>query len=172
MFRKLGVLLFVLMSTLTLAVVVVDDAGRVVEFSAVPERVVSLSPAATRFLIFLGLEDRIVGVTDYDSYEAERVGAMVPVNVEKVVALNPDLVLMFGGFQLPEVAKLERVGLKVLVINPTSLDDIIRDVVLLGTIFGERKLAVEKAEELKNKMLEIGKKPTTFLPRSVRRFCI
>lgn len=164
MFRKLGVLLFVLMSTLTLAVVVVDDAGRVVEFSAVPERVVSLSPAATRFLIFLGLEDRIVGVTDYDSYEAERVGAMVPVNVEKVVALNPDLVLMFGGFQLPEVAKLERVGLKVLVINPTSLDDIIRDVVLLGTIFGERKLAVEKAEELKNKMLEIGKKAYNIPP--------
>ncbi|MCD6551512.1 cobalamin-binding protein [Thermotoga sp.] len=167
MLRKLGFLLFVMVSILTLAVTIVDDAGRVVEITSVPKRVVSLSPAATRFLIFLGLEDRIVGVTDYDSYEAERVGAMVPVNIEKVVALDPDLVLMFGGFQLPEVAKLEKVGVKVLVINPTSLDDIIRDVVLLGAVFGEPKPASEKANELKKEMLEIGKK-TYNIPPSKR----
>ncbi|PLV58679.1 cobalamin-binding protein [Thermotoga sp. KOL6] len=159
--------LMLLFGIFSLAVVVVDDVGRVVEISTVPERVVSLSPSATRFLVFLGLEDRIVGVTDYDSYQAERVGAMVPVNVEKVVSLNPDLVLMFGGFQLPEVVKLEKVGLKVLVINPVSLDDIIRDVVLLGIIFDKQEYAAKKASELREEMLKIGKK-TYNVPPSER----
>ncbi|AAD35174.1 iron ABC transporter substrate-binding protein [Thermotoga maritima MSB8] len=166
-FRKLVSLILLFVTAVALAVTVVDNAGRVVEITSAPERVVSLSPAATRFLVFLGLEDKIVGVTDYDSYEAEKVGAMVPVNIEKVVSLNPDLVLMFGGFQLPEVPKLEKAGLKVLVVNPNSLNDIIRDVVLLGTIFDRRDLALEKSEKLREKMLEIGKK-TYNVPPSKR----
>lgn len=150
----------ILVSVLVLsAVTVIDDAGRVVTLPRVPTRIVSLSPSATRFLIFLGLEDRIVGVTDFDEYDrAERVGMMVPVNLEKVVALKPDLVVTFGGFQLPEVPKLERAGLNVLVINPTSLNDVIRGVMLLGTVFGVQEKARNLAEELNNKMIEMGKK--------------
>ncbi len=141
-------------------ITVLDDLGRVVTIEKAPQRVVSVSPAATRYLVFLGLQDRVVGVTDWDilAGKVEKIGNMVPLNVEKIVSLKPDLVLAFGGFQAPEVPKLERVGLKVLVINPKSLEDILRSLVMVGYVFGVEDEAKEKAEELREEMLKVAKK--------------
>ena len=149
----------ILVAVLSLAtLVVVDDLGRVVSLDKIPEKIVSAAPAATRYLIQLGLQDKVVGVTDWDPLEGpERIGNMVPLNVEKIVSLSPDLVLTFGGFQAGEVKKLEKFGIKVLALNPTTLKDILKDLVLLGTVMGVEDLAKSKAEKLENLMLSIAK---------------
>ncbi len=166
--RRFMVSIFIVLSVLGICLTVVDDAGRIVNIERVPERIVSVSPAATRFFLFLGLENKIVGVTNWDSYQkAERVGDMVPLNIEKILSLNPDLVVSFGGFQLPEVEKLEKKGLKVLVLNPVSLKDILKDLVLVGIVMGEEEKAREKAKELERKMIALGKK-TYSIPPSER----
>jgi len=166
--RKLVVLVLMLLSIAGLSLTVVDDTGRIVEIEKKPERIVSVSPAVTKFFLFLSLERSIVGVTNWDNYrKAEKVGDMVPLNVEKILSLNPDLVVSFGGFQLPEVEKLEKKGLKVLVLNPVSLKDILRDLVLIGIVMGEEERARKMAKDLEKKMISLGKK-TYNIPPSER----
>nr|HRD19626.1 cobalamin-binding protein [Fervidobacterium sp.] len=110
--RKVTLLFLIVLTVLSFGITVVDDAGRIVNIPVAPRRVVSAAPNATRYLQALGLENRIVGVTDWDNYKkAENIGNLVPLNIEKIYSLKPDLVILFGGFQLPEVEKLEKANL-------------------------------------------------------------
>lgn len=158
---------FVLIFTLILISIIafsypvslVDDIGRVVTFDSEPQRVISAAPVATDYLIKLGIADRIVGVTTFDTYKkAEDIGNMVPLNLEKIVALKPDVVFTFGGFQAGEVEKLEKAGVKVFVINPRTTDDIFRTLVNMGIIFNKLELANKISNDLRNKMLDVAKK--------------
>lgn len=137
----------------------VDDIGRVVTFEEEPQRIISAAPVATDYLVKLGIADKIVGVTTFDTYkEAEDIGNMVPLNLERIVALNPDVVFTFGGFQVGEVEKLEKAGIKVFAINPRTTDDIFRTLVNMGIIFNKLELANKISNDLKSKMLDVAKK--------------
>ena len=139
---------------------IVDDLGRIVTFDAEPNRVVSAAPLITSYLIELGLGSRIMGVTDFDVYytEAEKIGYLVPLNVEKILTLNPDVVFLFGGFQASEVEKLENAGLKAFVINPRSFEDIFRTIRIFGAIFNIDGKAKKISTELRERLLSIAKK--------------
>lgn len=157
--RKLVFLTFLLATVLSLAIAVVDDAGRIVNIPMPPRRVVSAAPSATRYLQALGLENRIVGVTAWDNYKkAENIGNMVPLNIEKIYSLKPDLVITFGGFQFPEVSKLEKANLTTYVLNANTLTDIIKAVGQLGAVFNVKSKSDKVVEELRAKMTEIGQK--------------
>src|SRR4030042_545892 len=75
-----------------------DQAGRVVHFDIVPQRIVSLAPSNTEILFALGLGDRVVGVTDYCDYPPEarektHIGGYWTPDVETIVSLAPRLVV-------------------------------------------------------------------------------
>ena len=75
-----------------------DDAGREVEIPSPCERIVSLSPATTEIVFSLSLGEKLVGVTTYCNYpeeakKKEKVGTINEISLEKVVELQPDLVL-------------------------------------------------------------------------------
>ena len=77
---------------------IVDQAGRIVRVEKLPEKIISLAPSNTEILYALGLEDRLVGVTEFCDYpEAARqkpqIGGYSTVDIEKVVAMQPDLIL-------------------------------------------------------------------------------
>lgn len=154
-------LLVVLWLSLGVAVTIIDDLGRVVEIASAPQRVVVAAPAITDFLVQLSLDDRIVGVTDYDSYETERIGQLMPLNREKILSLRPDLVLMGGGFQAPEVEGLDALGLKTVVLNPLRMDDIYRTVQLVSVIFGIPEEGQQLAHELRTTVEDIAKEAYT-----------
>ncbi|WP_448523566.1 ABC transporter substrate-binding protein [Pseudothermotoga sp.] len=139
-------------------ITVVDDAGRTVTITQRPERVICAAPSTTKFLQYLDLEDKIIAVTNWDDFEAERIGDLFPINLEKVVSLNPDLIFAFGGFQLPEVAKLEQHGLTTVVLNANSVQQILNDLVLVGTIMGVPEKAKKLANQLQEHYLSIAKK--------------
>jgi iron complex transport system substrate-binding protein len=72
--------------------------------TAKPDRIISLAPSNTEILFALGLEEKVVGVTEYCDYpkgalRKEKIGGFQTVNVEKVVSLEPDLVFATGGIQ-------------------------------------------------------------------------
>ncbi|ABS60123.1 ABC transporter substrate-binding protein [Fervidobacterium nodosum] len=166
--RKVWLLVLLLFTVLSLAIAVVDDAGRIVNIPMPPRRVVSAAPSATRYLQALGLEYRIVGVTAWDNYKkAENIGNMVPLNIEKIYSLKPDLVLMFGGFQFPEVEKLEKANLTAYVLNANTLTDIIKAVGQLGAVFNVKEKADKITNELRQKMTEVGQK-TSKIPLEKR----
>lgn len=116
-----------------------DDEGGAVVIERTPERLVSLTPAVTETLFALGVGDRIVGNDDYDDYppeaaEIEPVATYAGVDVEKVVALEPDLVIAGGqGFTNPEaVAKLRSLGIQVLVVYAPDIAGVLADIRLIG----------------------------------------
>ena len=116
-----------------------DDAGRVVTLADVPRRIVSLAPSNTEIVCAIGACDRLVGVTDADDYPAEvldlpEVVIFAQVDVEAVVAADPDLVLAAGNELTPSavIGQLSDLGLPVLVIYPDSLDDLYDGIELIG----------------------------------------
>jgi iron complex transport system substrate-binding protein len=103
-----------------------DQIGREVTIEALPERIVSLAPSNTEILFALGLEDKIVGVTDYCNYpEAakfkDKVGGYSEPNIEKIVSLRPDLILGTDIHQ-KAIEELETLGVPSVVIEPEDFD--------------------------------------------------
>ncbi|GMK39308.1 ABC transporter substrate-binding protein [Paenibacillus sp. CCS19] len=116
-----------------------DASGKEITFEKAPEKIVSTSPAETEMLFALGLNDRIVGVSDYDDYPEEaksktKVGGVVEPNAEAIVAAGSDLVV--SGISISEEAleHLNSLGLKVFASNPKSVDDVLSEILLLGQI--------------------------------------
>jgi len=166
--RKVTLLFLIVLTVLSFGITVVDDAGRIVNIPVAPRRVVSAAPNATRYLQALGLENRIVGVTDWDNYKkAENIGNLVPLNIEKIYSLKPDLVILFGGFQLPEVEKLEKANLNAYVLNPTTLNDVVKAVGQLGAIFNVKTKSDALVKDLTKQMTDMGVK-TSKIPLDKR----
>lgn len=124
-------------------VTLTDDAGRDVALESEPARVVSLAPSNTEIVCALDACDRLVGVTDFDDYPAEvaeidKVVTMAQVDVEAVVAAEPDLVLAAGNELTPTtvIDQLADLGLPVLVLYPQSLTEVTADIELVGTALG------------------------------------
>ncbi len=122
--------------TAAFPVTVTDDASRSVTIAAEPRRIVSLAPADTEILYSLGVFSRVVGVTTYDDYPAQvkslpKMGDFQTPNLEEVAAARPDLVLLTGGVQADQIAKLEALGAKVLVVDPKDIDGVMRSI---GTV--------------------------------------
>jgi len=129
---------------------VVDQAGRQMEVPEVVARIVALAPSITEIVYELGRENLLIGATQYSNSPAAaqalpRVGSYVRLDVEKIVALNPDLCLgIKDGNPVHTVDKIEALGIPVYIIDPKNLDDII-DVVRR---FGDLLAAPEASEQL------------------------
>ncbi len=117
----------------------VDDAGREVTLDAEPARIVSLAPSSTEIVCALDACGRLVGVTDFDDFPAEvadvdKVVVAAQVDVEAVVAAEPDLVIAAGNELTPSpvIDQLAGLGLPVLTLYPESLEGVYADIDLLG----------------------------------------
>lgn len=116
---------------------VTDDFGKEVYIPAPPQRIVSLAPANTEILYALGLGDKVVGVTDYCNYPeaalaVEKVGGYSSVNIEKVLQAKPDLVVAAYGNTAEVIDHLDSLGLTVISLNPTSIEDVMNNIHLVG----------------------------------------
>lgn len=114
-----------------------------------PQRIVSLTPSNTEILFALGATDRLVGVSRYCDFPSEarklpKVSGFVDADVAAIVALHPDLVLTSSHLQKGIVDSLIERDLTVLAFNPTDLDGVFRDILLLGRIVG----ALDRARAL------------------------
>jgi len=120
-------------ATLTL----LDDVGRSVVMNGPPDRIVALAPSNTEILFALGAEDRIVAVDQWSDHPPAaktkpRISPFSP-SLEQIVKLRPDLILAAHGSAEP-VLPLDRQGVKVLVLAPRTLEDVYRNILLIGRI--------------------------------------
>jgi iron complex transport system substrate-binding protein len=149
-----------------------DVLGRQISLEGVPQRIVTLAPSLTEIVYFLGLGDRVVGVTRFSSYPPEaarkpRVGSYVDLNAEKIVSLSPDLVIgTSDGNQPRVVALLEKAGIPVFIVNPRNLGEVIETVVDIGRVCGVPDKARVLADELSARVESIVSK-TKALERPV-----
>lgn len=140
----------------TFPITVSDDTGRSLTIDKKPEKIVSLAPSNTEILYALGLGGKVVGNTEYCDYpeeakDVEKVGGFSDPNIEKIVSLEPDLVL---GATMHEkhVADMEKLGLKVVLINATNIDGVMKDVELVGQITGQTQEAETVVSDMQEKV--------------------
>ena len=127
-----------------------DDAGREITLPEAPTRIVSLAPSNTEMVCALDACDALVGVTDFDAYPAQvaEVTDVViggSVDVEKVVAAQPELILAGGNGLTPNtvIDQLTDLGYPTLALYPNTLDEIYDDISLIGAAIDARPAAAE-----------------------------
>lgn len=121
-------------------VTVTDQMGREVTIERIPQRIISLSPSNTEVAFALGLGERIVGVTEYCNYppealEKDIVGGFSTPSIEKIIELEPDLILA-STIHEEEVPRLEELGIPVLVVEASSLNELYASMSLVAEITG------------------------------------
>jgi iron complex transport system substrate-binding protein len=140
-----------------------------------PARLVCLTEETVETLYLLGEQDRIVGVSGYVVRPPEarrdkpRVSAFVSADIDKILALKPDLVLTFSDLQANIVADLVRAGVDVHAFNHRSVAGILDMIRLLGAMVG----AAQRANDLAGKLeagLEAARQRGRCLPRRPRVF--
>ncbi|TET49156.1 MAG: cobalamin-binding protein [Dehalococcoidia bacterium] len=150
---------------------IIDQAGRTVRVDKLPEKIISLAPSNTEILYALGLEDRVVGVTEYCDYpEAARqkpqIGGYSTVDVEKVVAIQPDLILAASLHQDEVVPRLEGLNLTVLVLAPRTIGEVLDAISLVGAVAGKAEEATNLTAEMEGRIKAVTDK--TALPEEQR----
>jgi iron complex transport system substrate-binding protein len=139
---------------------VVDDLGRLVAINGTPQRIISLAPSNTEILFALGLGDRVVGVTNYCDYppeaqEKEKVGDYYGPDIEKIIALQPDLILATNFNRFDVIPALEQQGYAVFAVATQTLDDVLESIKKIGEITGKEAEASELVNGMKSKIEEI-----------------
>ncbi|MCS7101718.1 MAG: cobalamin-binding protein [Burkholderiaceae bacterium] len=113
-----------------------------------PRRIVCLTEETTEWLYLLGEQDRIVGISGYTvrppqaRHEKPRVAHFLDGKLDKILELEPDLVIGFSDLQAAFAEKLIRAGLTVLVTNQRSVEEIFSTLRMVAALVG----ATDRAE--------------------------
>lgn len=140
----------------TYPLTVKDSVGEVT-IESQPTKIVSLSPAMTEDLFAIGVGDKVVGDTEYCNYpeaaqSIEKVGDFSTPNVEKILALDPDLVVSNSNLQDDVRTQLENAGIKVLVYDPTTVTEVEESIVSLGEVCGVNDKAAEVVNNMQDEL--------------------
>jgi iron complex transport system substrate-binding protein len=141
-----------------------DEIGRQVAVRRDPRRVVSLAPSLTETLFALGLGDKVVGVTSYCDYPAEahgkeKVGDTLRPNLERLIALKPDLVLITTSSQLESLTRqLDQLSIPIYVTNPRTVVGVIESIRQLGEVAGAGARAAEVAAAMERRVDEVRRR--------------
>lgn len=152
-----------------------DAVERNVVIDRTPSRIVPLAPSLTEILYYLGLGDKVVGVTNYSYYPPEalekpKVGSYIDINIEKILTLGPDLVLGTKDGNKPGIVDLlEQAKIPTYIVNPRNVVEVIETVRIVGRLCGVEEKADMLADKLDARLARIRegvkdkKKPLVFL---------
>ncbi|HSH85687.1 MAG TPA: cobalamin-binding protein [Methylophilus sp.] len=107
-----------------------------------PQRIVCLTTETVEVLYLLGEQDRIVGISGFTTRpaiarkEKPKISGFTSANIDKILALNPDLVLCFSNLQADIAASLIKAGCQVHVFNQRSLDETLQMILTVGDLVG------------------------------------
>jgi len=141
-----------------------DSFGNTVILEKKPERIVSVAPSITETVFALGVEELLVGRTDYCDYPTEAagvesVGTLKEPNIEKIVELETDLVIASTHFSDDVYEKLKELGIQVIVLNPNdSFEGVFSVIDALGSITDARSEAESLIEDMKVSIEEVKSK--------------
>lgn len=145
---------------------VTDDVGRNVIIKGVPQRIVSLAPSNTEVLYALGLGARVVGVTEFCNYPPEakekpKIGGFSKIDLERVVGLNPDLVLATNIHAKSVVPELEKRGITVVVVEPKNVNDVLAKITFIGKLTGASESAAKLTAQMQARIDAVTSKVAT-----------
>lgn len=138
-----------------------------------PQRIICLTEEPTETLYLLGEEHRIVGISGFTvrparaRKEKPKVSAFTSAKIDRILELQPDLVLGFSDLQADIAAQLIRAGVAVHISNQRSVAQILDMIVMLGALVGAGEKAVALAGEIRDG-LELIRRESNDLPRRPR----
>ncbi len=146
-----------------------DDLGRQVNITGVPERIISLAPSNTEILFALGLGDSVVGLTEYCNYPPEVeslkesgkitvIGGYVDPDIEKILSLQPDLVLASDTSINDTLPALEKAGIPTFVVKSNNLSGILASIKRVGVITGKEAEATALAGQMESRIKAVSDK--------------
>jgi iron complex transport system substrate-binding protein len=130
----------------------VDSAGRRIQLSGDVQRVVSLAPSGTEILFAIGAGDLVVGVDDFSNYPSEaeaieNIGSLTP-DIERLVALAPDLVVAAFITSPDDIEQLSEAGISVWVADSNDVRGVADAIRGLGAAIGRTNEAEQVARDL------------------------
>lgn len=143
-----------------------DDDGQMVTLARPAQRVISMAPHVTELLFAAGAGSKIVGAVDYSDYpEAAkaipRVGSNREVDMERVLALKPDLIVVWRhGSSERQIDMLRKLGIPLYHSEPTKLESIADNVAAMGKLMGTEAVADAAAGDLRRRLAALRAKYT------------
>lgn len=150
-----------------------DEAGRTVRVPQVVHRIISLAPSLTETVYALGLQDQLVGDTDYCDYPPEaqkktKVGGAINPSLEKIAALHPDLVLVTKGLnRLETVHALDELGIPSYATDPHTVDEIIVSSKKLAEVLGAPEAGAAVAGGMQHHLADLRQRLAAWPPKRV-----
>lgn len=138
-----------------------DQLGRDVLLPQLPERIVSLVPSQTELLYELGLEEKVVGITKFCIHpetwfrNKTRIGGTKTVHIEKLLSLQPDLVIANKEENIKEQVDALAEKLPVWISDIHTLEDACNMITGIGTLTGHRTQAGTLAAQIKTSFDEL-----------------
>jgi len=145
----------------------IDSCGRKITIKSEPKRILSVAPNITETLCALGAEDKLVGKTEYCNYPEKikyvpSIGNLISPNVEKIIQLNPDVIIASDHFQKNIMETLTPFGINVVVLKPNnSVDGTYEIIHRVGQITNHTKEADELISSIQTKIKSICTKINT-----------
>ena len=145
-----------------------DATGESLTFKEAPKKMISISPAETEALFALGLDEQVIGVSDYDDYpEAAaakpKMGGLYNPNEEAIIAAQPDLVVTGISMSAEAAQHLRDLGITIFKTDPKTVNDVIANIELFGQITDhqeEAKTVVDKIKKDRDDVTEAVKSLT------------
>jgi iron complex transport system substrate-binding protein len=149
-----------------------DETGRTVRVPQPVRRIVSLSPNLTETIYALGLQDRLVGDTDYCDYPADaqkkhKVGGAINPSIEEIAALHPDLVLVTKLNRLDTVHALESLGIPSYATDPHTVEQILASTEKVADLLGAAEVGAALTKELERRLSELQLRIAPLPPKRV-----
>ncbi len=143
-------------------IVVTDYINRTIELEKPASRIVALSPHIVENIFSAGAGEQLVGVVDYSNYpphaqDLVNVGSSMAINLETLVALQPDLVIAWGsGTSQHTLSKLTQLGFKVYIDEPSALSDIAKSIRDIGRLTGNSNIADQVTDNFMRQISQIS----------------
>ncbi|MGX5174795.1 cobalamin-binding protein [Aliikangiella sp. IMCC44653] len=138
------------------------------------KKIVALSPSSVEMLFYIGLGDSIVATVEHADFPAAakkipRIGNYTGIQIERVVALQPDLIIAWkGGNKASDLKKLESLGFKMFYTNPTSINQVVVEMQRLAKTLGTATYSSKMIETFSKKYQTVVKQYAT--KKTVRTF--
>ena len=143
---------------------VVDDQGNSISLEKSVNRIISLAPNITELLFAAGAGDKIVGTVEYSDFpekakSIERIGNHSAIDLERISILKPDLIIAWqSGNPKAAIDKLKKLGFRVFMSEPRSLNDIVTSMQRFSSLAGTESFADKAIDEYRKRYTSLKKK--------------
>lgn len=154
-----------------------DATGETLTFKEAPKKIISISPAETESLFALGLDEQVVGVSDYDDYPEAvttkpKMGGLYNPNEEAIIAAQPDLVVTGISMSAEAAQHLRDLGITIFKTDPKTVDDVITNIELFGQITDHQAEATTVTDKMKQERAEVTDAVKSLSPEQKKKVYI